>query len=177
MKMMIHSDRLRARFRAKVQEGPDDECWPWIGARTKGGYGVMSGERRGDSPLRGHRVAYELHYGPIPDGLHVRHRCDNPPCCNPAHLVVGTNADNVADKVERGRQSRTALRGGSNPAANVNERVVAEIRRLLVERDDRTTRKIVRVRYGISTSALYLIRSGKTWRHVTPDGPDDDRAS
>lgn len=172
--MMNHSERLRARFHARIDERGEGECWVWTGARTKGGYGVMSGEHRGDSPLRCHRVAYELHYGPIPDGLHVRHRCDNPPCCNPAHLLVGTNADNVADKVERNRQARTALRGSVNPSTNLNERAVAEIRRLLAERDDRTTRKIVRVRYGVSAAALYLIRNNKTWAHVAADSPDDD---
>ena len=145
--MTIHAPRVAERFRAKVDERGDDECWLWCGARTKDGYGILSAGRRGDPPLRAHRVAYELHYGPVPEGLHVLHTCDNPPCCNPAHLYAGTNAQNIADKVARGRQSRTALQGSRNPCAVLNETIVREIRAMLAQADSRQTSKAVRARY------------------------------
>lgn len=85
------------------KRGPD-ECWPWTGNSDKDGYGLIGYQRRN---LRAHRVAYETETGEaIPAGLVVRHACDNPPCQNPRHLSLGTHADNIRDKIERGRQPR-----------------------------------------------------------------------
>jgi hypothetical protein len=93
-----------AAFWGFVVQLGEDECWPWRGARHEKGYGRFG-------PRRVHRSMYETFVGPIRDGLHVLHRCDNPPCCNPAHLFLGTNADNVADRVAKGRtRTGTTLR-------------------------------------------------------------------
>lgn len=82
----------------------DDECWPWMLSLSAGtGYG--SAGKHGPSA---HRRAYMLTYGSIPVGMYVLHRCDNPPCCNPAHLVLGSQADNMRDCAQKGR-----VRGGS----------------------------------------------------------------
>ena len=78
-------------------------CWVWRGARHAYGYGVVTVEALGLRNLLTHRVIWELQNGPIPDGLVVRHRCDNPPCCNPGHLELGTHADNTRDMIERHR--------------------------------------------------------------------------
>lgn len=75
-------------------------CWVWKGTKNRKGYGQISVDGRHE---RTHRVAYRLTYGEIPEGMVVRHRCDNPPCINPDHLEVGTSADNSRDMVERGR--------------------------------------------------------------------------
>jgi hypothetical protein len=80
-------------------------CWEWQGAKTKG-YGMIGHGRRSDPGTRVkqvHRVAWELTYGPIPEGTSVLHSCDNPPCYNPTHLFLGTQADNVADMTAKGR--------------------------------------------------------------------------
>jgi hypothetical protein len=79
-----------------------DYCWTWMGAADRDGYGRFH-VPRGETDTA-HRVAWRLTFGPIPDGLQVLHKCDNPPCVRPDHLYVGTNEDNVRDKVERGRQ-------------------------------------------------------------------------
>jgi HNH endonuclease/Homeodomain-like domain len=79
-------------------------CWEWGGPRNEAGYGIFTAAALGFRGAMAHRVMYERHVGPIPDGLLVRHRCDNPPCVNPDHLIPGTNLDNSRDMVERRRQ-------------------------------------------------------------------------
>lgn len=87
-------------FRARVRRGDQDECWEWDGPRDSDGYGKTT--KNGKS-VKAHRVAWELTNGPIVPGLLVLHSCDNPPCCNPAHLWIGTHRDNQRDRRSKGR--------------------------------------------------------------------------
>jgi hypothetical protein len=94
------ADRLWARV---TIAGPD-ECWPWQErSRLREGYGKMYVAGR---VLPAHRIVWTLVNGPVPVGLFVLHRCDNPPCCNPAHLFLGTKADNTHDMIAKGRHRR-----------------------------------------------------------------------
>lgn len=94
---------IAQRFWAKVDKRAPDECWEWTGARFQSGYGSILRGGRGSGCARAHRVSYEMNVGPVPSGMHVLHRCDNPRCVNPGHLWLGTHADNMADRRAKGR--------------------------------------------------------------------------
>ncbi len=139
------------RFLNYFKPGNLDACWPWTGTVDTAGYGVIGDHAQ--RQLRAHRIAYERANGPIPEGLRVLHRCDNPPCCNPNHLFVGTDADNMADKIAKGRQSSTLTA----------KDVVAIKKRLRAgEMPTRIARK-----YGVSPRSIYTIRDGISWKHVS----------
>jgi HNH endonuclease len=106
-------------------------CWEWRGSRNENGYGIVNVRRQGAENARAHRVVYELAVGPIPEGLVLRHSCDNPPCVNPEHLTPGTHADNSQDMVERGRHwahGRTACNNGHDLTAPGAIRIVRRTR-------------------------------------------------
>lgn len=148
------------RFWANVARGADSDCWEWSGARIRNGYGrFWTGERE----MKAHRYSYELHVGPIPDGLLVCHSCDNPPCVNPAHLWVGTNDDNMADKKAKGRNptgdangSRRFIermpRGERHSAATITNRQASEI--IAAYEAGGVTQTQLAARYGASQSTV-----------------------
>lgn len=109
--MRDYNPMTHARFWSKVDIPPvprhENLCWEWRGSTAKG-YGQI---KVAGAVLRSHRIAYEMFYGPLPDGVEVRHSCDNPLCVNPGHLATGTHQDNMDDKRERGR----AYKGGPRP--------------------------------------------------------------
>jgi hypothetical protein len=135
--------------------GPAD-CWEWQASRSPRGYGKVKIKGR---ELRAHRVAYEAAKGPIPTGLIVRHTCDNPPCCNPAHLLVGTSADNSADMLERRRQ----LLGEQVDRAKLTAQDVVEIRARYAagERCASIARD-----FPVGWSAIKDVVRRATWAHV-----------
>lgn len=100
---------IELRFWLEVPSRPNGDCWPWNGVRDRHGYGIHSKGRGGEGKIKAHRFSYILTNGPIPDGLLVRHACDNPSCVNPCHLEIGTHKDNAMDMVKRKRLNDRSL--------------------------------------------------------------------
>lgn len=141
-----------ARFWTKVQGGKPGECWPWAGVRTEKGYGRFA------QTIMAHRMAYYLVKGPIPAGLIVLHSCDNPPCCNPAHLRVGSHLDNSRDAMSRARLSY----GARNGRASVTPEQAAYI----CDNPDKKTGKALAAQFGIAESTVSYIKSGRSWARL-----------
>jgi hypothetical protein len=112
---------LTERFWSKVAKS--DGCWEWTGCKQQYGHGLF---RVNGVLVKAHRFSYEQANGPIPEGLIVRHKCDNPPCVRPDHLELGTRADNNRDRDERGRH--VALKGEDHGNAVLTREQVEEIR-------------------------------------------------
>lgn len=136
-------------------------CWLWTRARHTFGYGQVSFNGR---QVGAHRLAYQLLVGPIPEGCWVLHSCDNPPCCNPSHLSIGSPADNSAEMRSRGR----SCRGARNPNVKLDEVQVREIKSRLARGD--VQRKIARD-FRVTPQAVWLINRGINWAHVSADPP------
>jgi hypothetical protein len=140
-------------------------CIEFQGKRTRDGYGyvVVKGKT-----VYAHRTAYCEANGVTMDSIKgwlVRHRCDNPPCINPEHLLIGTVADNSRDMVERGRGRSGAFKsfGTSNPAAKLNDEKVREIRDGLANGE--STNSLAK-KFGVSQSLISCIKRRKIWAHV-----------
>ncbi len=142
---------------------PNSGCYLWTGRLNAGGYGTLKYAGRS---LLAHRAAWTEKHGPIPAGLKICHRCDMPSCVNPDHLWLGTQADNIADCVQKGRvpigDQRRPQWGEQNASVKLTNEQVAAIRV-----DPRFQRDIARA-YGISQSNVSLIKAGKSRPHLTP---------
>lgn len=154
-----------ARFWRYVQKGPASACWEWQGKSKVRGYGVLSLGGRGAGKMLAHRFAYTLMVGPIPEGggphgTVVMHTCDNRLCCNPAHLRLGTQADNVADMNRKRRGKVPALKGSAHPRARFTEDDIRRIRA-----SDKSNVELGR-KYGCARQVIGNIRRRTTWKHV-----------
>lgn len=132
------------------------ECWLWPGKKASDGYGRVWTRAHGF--VLAHRLAYTVWREPIPDGLRICHHCDNPPCCNPSHLFVGTQLRNIRDMVAKGRQR--GARGSRNKNSKLTEDLVRQIRRRLA--DGESTTAIGRS-LGLHRNTIWHIKSRHSW--------------
>lgn len=148
-----------------------DNCWLWTGRKDGKGYGQLKvrGRRTG-----AHRVSWEIHNGPIPEGLHCLHKCDNPPCVNPEHLFIGTQDDNLKDMIRKGRSAKgqrngmlkhpdRQARGEQLPQAKLRAEQVLLIREQAAKgKSDAELAK----QFNVNRAAITYIRLGRTWKHI-----------
>jgi len=146
------------RFWRSVERRGPDECWPWRRGRSRYGYGAFMLDQ--GKQIVASRYAYILTHGPIATIAMVCHSCDNPPCCNPAHLFLGTKTDNMVDRDSKGRQAR-GERGGT---ARLTEDDVRAIRIRYAAGNDSQQR--IADEYGISQFMISAIVRRAAWKHV-----------
>ncbi|WP_439212545.1 HNH endonuclease signature motif containing protein [Duffyella gerundensis] len=133
----------------------DNGCINWTGNRTAFGYGSI---RMNNRTVRTHRLSYELAKGPIPEGLIIRHKCDNPSCINPDHLEVGTTKDNARDRCERGRS--VIVKGEATGSCKLKE---CQVRDILLSKASHAE---LGRKYGVVPATIHAIRTRRTWRHI-----------
>jgi hypothetical protein len=160
------------RFWSRVDKSGD--CWLWMGTRSRNGHGVMSiGKYK---KVGAHRFVWEIHYGEIPPGLCVCHKCDVPNCMNPSHLFLGTRSENIKDMLRKNRH----IKGEQSHNAKLTEEAVRAIRRDYVPRAKGMHRGIwknkgitlpgstedLARKYGVNAMQIERVVKRKTWRHV-----------
>lgn len=138
-------------------------CWLWIGGKGgQAGYGqirlgsVVDGTRR---HVYSHRLSYEMHYGPIPKGMFVLHKCDSPSCVRPDHLFLGSHSENMADMKNKGR----SLMGEKNVMAKLT---LPQVRAIKTRLSLGWTQRKLAKEYGVTFQAINLIAVGKNWAHI-----------
>jgi hypothetical protein len=153
------ADSFEERFWARVEK-TEGGCWPWLSKLSDRGYGLVKVDKKW---VRAHRVAWRLTHGEHPAQLLVCHHCDNPRCCNPAHLFLGTHAANHADMVAKGRR-----RSKSGTVKLTAEQVIAARRRHPAE----TYAKLAE-EFGVAIETVKNAVRGFSWKslnHLEPPG-------
>ena len=145
------------RFYAKLAPNPENGCLEWQGWADRSGYGRININGKG---VYAHRLAYELAIGPIGD-LKVLHKCDNPRCCNPEHLFLGTMRDNMQDMVKKGRHNTCS--GSKHGRARLTEAQVLEMRS---KAGQGASAKDLASEYGVSRNQVYSILNRTRWTHI-----------
>lgn len=151
---------IEERFWRYVTKQDESVCWEWRGVIVGGGYGGIQKAGSGNGRMMAHRLSYEMHKGPIPDGYVVMHTCDNRCCVNPFHLVTGTQRDNIMDAVIKQRVSNNLPPvpfGEKHPYAKLTDDNVRQIRASTL-----SVRKLA-TQYGVSPSTIQAAKTGKNW--------------
>ena len=149
----------KERFDINTDKGSKkSDCWVWNGLKNKGGYGRM---RIDNKDWTSHRYSWSIHFGEIPHGLLVCHKCDNRACVNPNHLFLGTHSDNAIDMVSKGRNRDD--KGSKHPMAKLNEKQVIDIRSKI---DSGIMQKDLAEFYCISRGVISQIHRRVKWVHI-----------
>jgi hypothetical protein len=157
---------VECRFWSKVNRKSDNECWEWLGAKSKkDGYGILRVHNKG---VKAHQLVWKICFGEVLKsntnsyhGTCVLHTCDNPGCCNPKHLYLGTHSDNMKDAVSRDR--RRSYAGINNPASKLNAEQVKSIKQLT---NLNIPSRAVAKHFCVGQSTVLRIRNNETYLSV-----------
>lgn len=145
----------KTRFLGKTSpDKSSNGCIEWIAGKNKKNYGKFS---IGSRSITAHRVAYWIHHGIDPVGLHVCHTCDNPPCVNPEHLFIGTNTDNLNDRLVKNRTARGERVGG----------VKLKPSNIISIRGDGRKLSEIASDYNVTASTIRAVKTRRSWAHIT----------
>ncbi len=155
---------LAERLWAKVDKSGD--CWLWTGHRNHDGYGRMLISKRPLRMIFTHRLAWESTYGAVPDDLRVLHRCDNPPCCNPAHLFIGSQPENIADMHAKGRYRKAGTVSGK-AGRGVLKLQAADVRSIRAQyAAGGISMKALGAEFGVCAEMVHRIVRGTAWQQI-----------
>lgn len=158
----IFTTPISDRFWSKVDKRGNDECWPFLGEINPDGYGIFTPWANKVGRCMAHRKAWEIINGPIPEGHHICHHCDNPPCCNPKHLFSGTDKDNVDDMIRKGRARHP--KGIEHGSAKLTELQVRQIRASYVPR--KVSLRYLASVFGVDAKTIRMIVLRRKWKHL-----------
>lgn len=158
-KVEYTDDHIRHLLYCRAILSDEDSCWIWLGPPDRYGYGRIQVDGKTE---RAHRMSYRVHVGEIPPGMNICHTCDTPACINPHHLFPGTQADNIADKIAKGRGR--SLKGDECRNAILSERDVQDV---FAEKARGDRVESIAAARGVSTSTVYKILQGHSWKHIT----------
>lgn len=154
--MADFSPTTLARFWSNVRVSHRScDCWEWRSTLNANGYGRFCHDGK---KFAAHRLAYKLVHGDFDDDLVIRHRCHNRLCCNPAHLLAGTQKDNARDAIEAGRFTRGSING--------NSKLDDDAVRYIIQNPDKLKGRELAQKFGISPATVSGVRNGRVWRHV-----------
>lgn len=158
---LIHEPKNKARFLSKIHYEPTSGCWLWSAAVGKTGHGQFFLKGNTSKGLvAAHRCSYMLHVGSLSPLMLVCHKCDNPYCVNPEHLFTGSHKDNMQDASRKGRTVTPSARGEDSPSALLTENDVIYIR------SSKQSLSVLSERFGVSKTAMWDVKTGKTWSHL-----------
>jgi len=156
---------LSVRLWKNIQKRGPDDCWLWVGATRTTGYGSINLGGRSKGSALAHRVVWEQLHGPIPKnrdhhGKVVMHTCDQRLCCNPRHLRLGSQAENVKDMDKKGRRVSAPPKGSSHWNAKLSAKQIVEIRSMSGSNAE------IAKKFGVTRQNISIVRKGKGWRQI-----------
>jgi hypothetical protein len=164
---------IEDRFWQKVQKTND--CWLWTAYTDSNGYGEIHCKNGNSRVEYAHRISWMIHFGSIPEGMEVCHKCDVPRCVRPDHLFLGTQYDNIHDCIDKKRnpiliKGRAGMKGEDHPLRKLTEEQVIEIRRRYVSGVNQynpSNRRELAEEFGINPTHVWQVYARKVWKHIT----------
>ena len=153
------------RFWSKVRIRQSEKCWPWMAGSLSNGYGWFALHGRPRQMRVAHRVAWVIAKGSLPTDICVCHHCDNRLCCNPSHLFLGTQADNIRDALEKGRLRQPGFCGEQNGNSRLTKEKVRKIRAEYAIGN--ISQRALATKNGVCQRTINMIIHNKTWVHIS----------